>query len=108
MHDHELSLFYRTKPLDTSIHVAAVFIFLSVWNWIANNTKPNPIFQFLSYCSRNITSIYLIQWILIMWLMPIFGFRQLGWLMSMMAMAATSFITLSLALLFKLSIKKPK
>jgi hypothetical protein len=43
-----------------------------------------------------------------MWLMPIFGFRQLGWLMSIMAMTATSFITLSLSLLFKLAIKKPK
>ncbi len=108
LHDHQFSLFYRTDCLDTCIHVAAVFIFLSVWNWIALNMKPNALFQLFGWASRKITLIYLIQWILVMWLMPIFGFRDLGFLMSILAMAATSLITLSLCLAFGLACKKPE
>jgi uncharacterized membrane protein len=49
LHDYSFSLFYRTTPLDTCIHVSAVFIFLSIWNWISKNVKSNALFQLFSY-----------------------------------------------------------
>jgi hypothetical protein len=107
LHDYGFSLFYRTTRVDTCIHVSATLIFLSVWHWISTHTRSNAIFQLLSYCSRNITLIYLIQWVLIMWLIPLFGFHKLGWIMSMMAMIAILFTTLALSLLFKLFFNGP-
>ncbi len=107
LHDRGLSLFYRTTALDNCLHVSAVFIFLSIWNWVALTAKPNALFQLFTWSSRNITVIYLVQWILILWLMPLFGFRDLGWFMSVLAMLTTTLITLSLSLLLKLAIKKP-
>jgi uncharacterized membrane protein len=36
----------------------------------------NPVFNLLTFCSKHVTSLYIIQWVLINWGMYIFGFWQ--------------------------------
>ena len=42
------------------------------------NIKENKFVKLLKYCSKNLTSMYMIQWILISWGKGIFGFRENG------------------------------
>jgi len=102
------SSFYRTYPFDTLIHIGIVLVTLSLWQWIAQNVKPNNLFDVLTYLSQNITSIYIIQWILICWLLPLIGYQQLGTAGTLCAIATTSFLTISLSFFFKKGNKKEK
>lgn len=70
--------FYRIGPWHTIQHVGFVCSWLTVWHIIAGLFKYNWFFRFLSFLSRGITLIYIIQWPLISWLMPIFGYQHLN------------------------------
>ncbi|HSZ32844.1 MAG TPA: heparan-alpha-glucosaminide N-acetyltransferase domain-containing protein [Puia sp.] len=104
----DFSSFYRTTPLDTIIHTGFVMIMLSVWHWISIYVKPNYLFKLFSYASRRITRIYIIQWILICWLLPFTGYQQTGFIGSLFLIFLTSFITLTTSLFIDLAkSKKP-
>jgi Heparan-alpha-glucosaminide N-acetyltransferase, catalytic len=105
LHDHVISSFYRTGPLDTILHVGVLFVFLSIWHWLSGNVKHNACFQLFSYCSRHITQIYILQWVLIFWALPVFGFRDLGFLSTGIAMIIITGLTLSISLLVRLAKK---
>jgi len=45
---------------------------------VTSKIKHNKVFGFIYYSSKRVTSIYIIQWILVCWGMGIFGFQQLG------------------------------
>ena len=91
--------FYRTCSGDTAVHLGIVLVWLWIWEGIAAHVKPNAGFRLLSFASRHITLIYLIQWPIICWLLPLFGYQQLGgWSSTGVAAAmtiVTFFITLS-------------
>lgn len=70
--------FYRTESADTLFHLGFVLLWLSVIHQISRKVKDNYFFQLLRFCSRHITMIYLIQWILICWCMSITGYMQSG------------------------------
>jgi uncharacterized membrane protein len=95
------SSFYRTYPFDTMIHIGIVLITLNSWQWIHENVKPNHFFDLLTYMSRNITAIYLVQWVIICWLLPFFGYHQLGFLKTLCAIALTSSLTFVISFFFK-------
>ncbi len=40
--------------------------------------KENRVFQFFYYCSKRVTTIYIIQWVLICWGMGALGYQQFG------------------------------
>jgi uncharacterized membrane protein len=103
LHDSGFSSFYRTTPLDTLIHIGYVLTMLSIWHWISRNVKPNYLFRLFTYCSRRITQIYIIQWILICWMIPLIGYQQTGFLCSVFLIFTTSLITLSFSLLIDLA-----
>ncbi len=50
--------------------------------WFANilvtRVKENTVFKFLYYCSKRVTTIYVIQWVLICWGMGALGYQKLG------------------------------
>ncbi|GAA4270786.1 heparan-alpha-glucosaminide N-acetyltransferase domain-containing protein [Aquimarina gracilis] len=50
--------------------------------WLAyqlvTRVKENSIFKFFYYCSKRVTTIYVIQWVLICWGMGILGYQQFG------------------------------
>ena len=98
--------FYRTYYDDTMIHLGIVLITLSVWEWISENVKPNHFFDVLTYMSRNITSIYIIQWIIICWLLRLFGYHELGFITTLFAVILTSSLTISISFFFKKRAKK--
>ena len=56
------------------------YSFIAWWIFHIWITKlgSNPFFEFLKYLSRNVTSIYVIQAVLIGWGMGVFGFQQHG------------------------------
>lgn len=59
-------------------------IYLAGWNFtvlfffylLLLYTRDNPVYKFIFYCSKNVTSIYVIQWVIICWSMGIFGFQN--------------------------------
>jgi hypothetical protein len=86
--------FYRTEPADTAYHLGIVLLTLWIWHQLAHYVRPNYFFRVLQYCSRDITQIYLIQWPLICWCLPIFGYQQLGYGTSILTAALMTSITL--------------
>lgn len=50
--------------------------------WIANvlvtRIKENSVFRFLYYCSKRVTTIYVLQWVFICWGMGLLGYQQFG------------------------------
>jgi hypothetical protein len=85
--------FYRTYPLDTIQRIGFVLLALAFWNWVETNVPHTKFLGFLETLSRNITQVYLIQWLLICWLLPIFGYHRLGMLTCLMAISTTSCLT---------------
>jgi hypothetical protein len=97
----EYNSFYRTLPADTLFHLGIVLLWLSVINWISRKVKINFLFQFLSFCSRNITLIYVIQWVLIFWFVPLLGYHQLDFMPTLLWMGIVSILTLTLTKLLQ-------
>jgi uncharacterized membrane protein len=91
--------FYRTRSAETSIHLGIVLVWLWIWEGLSSYVKSNAFFRLLQFGSRNITLIYLIQWPLICWLLPLFGYQQLGYLSSMSAAVLLTIVTFLLTLL---------
>ncbi|WP_075341790.1 heparan-alpha-glucosaminide N-acetyltransferase domain-containing protein [Tenacibaculum agarivorans] len=60
------------------------FIYLLGWNlmsftlcyYLVKKYKGNKVLDFFYYCSQKITSIYIIQWVVICWGMGIFGYHN--------------------------------
>ncbi|SEL67772.1 Protein of unknown function [Aquimarina amphilecti] len=52
------------------------FTVLSIFHWILSKTKNNFLYKIFYYCSKHVTSLYVIQWVLICWGMVIFGFQS--------------------------------
>jgi len=70
--------FYRTYPGGTIYHTGVVLVWLSGWDFVAKHISDNYFFKLLEYLSLHITKIYIIQWVLIMWILPVIGFQELN------------------------------
>jgi hypothetical protein len=93
--------FYRTYPGDTLMHLGIVLITLWCWQWLAQHIRKNLFFDLLVFCSKNITPIYIIQWPLIIWLLPLFGYQHLDLPFSILAIVFTGGWTMGLLLIYK-------
>jgi hypothetical protein len=82
--------FYRLGPAGTLIHLGAVLIWIALFVLAVTKMPDNYFFRFLFWLSNNITIIYFTQWIVIMWMLPVFGFEQLGFSASLLAILFTS------------------
>lgn len=96
--------FYRTEPADTIFHLGFVFVWLGMFHWLRKKVKSNPVFTLLTFCSKNITLIYITQWILICWCMSFTGYLQLTLIQSVIWMTSIAIITLGLTWAFKRSV----
>ncbi|KZS42898.1 hypothetical protein AWE51_16155 [Aquimarina aggregata] len=47
-------------------------------NLLVTRIKKNKVFEFFYYCSKRVTTIYVIQWIIICWGMGFLGYQQFG------------------------------
>jgi hypothetical protein len=91
--------FYRTRSGDTAVHLGVVLVWLWIWEGFVSYVKPNAGFRLLQFASRHITLIYLIQWPLICWLLPLFGYQNLGGWSSFNVAVGMTLLTLFLTLL---------
>jgi uncharacterized membrane protein len=91
--------FYRTFPASTLQHIGIVLVILCIWEWMSKYVASNYFFTLLTYMSRNITQVYIIQWIVIAWLLPVFGYQDLNFSLSILAILSTTLITLAISLL---------
>jgi hypothetical protein len=95
---HYNTSFYRTYPWDTIGHAGIVLIILWIWESLQKYLMPNRFFDWLIYYSKNITQLYIIQWILIIWLLPFFGYRELNYIRTIIAIVLTSALTLLISI----------
>ncbi len=93
--------FYRTEPADTIFHIGFVLIWIAIVHWISRKIKDNPFFRLLSFCSRNITVIYLVQWIMICWCLAFTGYLQLNFWPTIAWMIGITTVTLLLTYVIK-------
>lgn len=68
--------FYHMGPGGVVYFAGWTLIFLWIIYNLTAKSKENKVIKVLKYCSRNLTSMYMIQWILISWGKGIFGYRQ--------------------------------
>jgi len=74
--DYNYNGFYHMGPGGVIYFAGWTLFFLWLINTITANVKENGFMRVLKYCSKNLTSMYMIQWILISWGKGIFGYRQ--------------------------------
>lgn len=99
--------FYRTCPPSTLYHMGIVLMWLAGWHWVSRwCIRDNVCFGLLTSLSQNITRVYLIQWILIAWFLPVIGFRKLDLISSILAATLICLCVLLLLILVTPSEKK--
>ncbi len=86
--------FYRTAPADTIFHLGFVWTWLMLFQWLNKKIPDNPFFKLLTFCSKNITAIYILQWIMICWCLSITGYLQLDFTATFCWMAGITTATL--------------
>ncbi|MDR6459499.1 putative membrane protein [Chryseobacterium vietnamense] len=74
--DYHYNGFYHMGPGGVIYFAGWTLLFLWLINTVTANVKDNGFMRVLKYCSKNLTSMYMIQWILISWGKGIFGYRQ--------------------------------
>jgi uncharacterized membrane protein len=94
--------FYRTPPSATLWHMGIVLVTLFGWQIIHQQYGNNLFFRLLTYSSKNITTLYCIQWVMICWLLPVFGYRKLDLTYSAIAMLGITINTYLLTFTFQL------
>lgn len=100
--------FYRTGAPDTIFHLGFVLVWISIIHWLTKKLRNNKLFQFLTFCSKNITLIYLIQWVMICWCLGITGYMQLNMQYSLIWMTLITANTLLLTYAISLTHAQPK
>jgi hypothetical protein len=93
------SLFWRTYPDQTIMHLGFVMVWISLWFGVGRlelGVRLSKILKVkrymrslnnvLRFCGCNITVIYLVQWVVVFWMLPLFGYRHLDVGESLIAM----------------------
>jgi hypothetical protein len=68
--------FYRTQAPETLQHLGIVFLCLFAWHWISKYVQGARWCRLLEYSSRRITRLYVLQWLIIIGLVPVVGYQQ--------------------------------
>lgn len=100
--------FYRTGPADTIFHLGFVLVWISLVHWLTKKWGTNKLVQLLTFCSGNITKIYLVQWVMICWCLAITGYMQLGMKYTLVWMLLINVNTLLLTCIITLTNAKSK
>jgi len=100
--------FYRLGTGGTIMHSGLVLAWLALFLLIPEFTKDNFFFRLIKWLNKDITVIYLLQWIVIMWMLPAFGYNHLTLFESILALLVTSAISFSIPYLFQKYFTKQK
>jgi hypothetical protein len=90
--------FYRTAQGGTLYYTGFIFLWLYVCHLAVKFIPPNRFFGLLTSLSRDITRIYLVQWVLVFWLIALIGYRQLGIAASLLCMAGITCLVMVIGL----------
>jgi len=97
--------FYRLGPGGTIFHCGLVLLWMRLCTWISGKLPfDGPLLKGLRWCSINITIVYIVQWIVVVYLLPVFGFMDLGLIKTLIATVVVSLMTLLMvqgAILYK-------
>jgi surface polysaccharide O-acyltransferase-like enzyme len=93
--------FYRVGRGATLWHSGLVLIWVALFLFLSKLIKRSWIFSLLEYLSRHITFIYVAQWVIILWLFPLFGYNELDLIPTLLALILTSVLSFSLLWLMK-------
>jgi uncharacterized membrane protein len=104
--DYNYNGFYHMGPGGVFYFAGWTLIFLWAIFKISINVKENKFIRLLKYCSKNLTSMYVIQWILISWGKGIFGFRENGITAVLALIALYIMLTFSVQMLLDLLKRK--
>ena len=86
--------FYRLGPGGTIFHCGLLLSWIYLCNILAGKFKERKkLVAVFSWCSINITFVYIVQWAVICWLLPVFGFMDLGLLGTLFAALIISLLT---------------
>jgi hypothetical protein len=81
--------YYHGRPAFVAFTVGIVLAWLGICHFIVNHIRMNALFSVLYGWSRNVTSFYIIQWILIMvGADAVFGFYKSSYLTTISVMIA--------------------
>jgi uncharacterized membrane protein len=76
-YEYHFGDYYHLGPGGSILILGVNMIFYWLVNFIVNLFKEdNPVFEGLIFCSKNVTSLYVIQWVLINWGMYVIGFWE--------------------------------
>ncbi|MCH5599510.1 heparan-alpha-glucosaminide N-acetyltransferase domain-containing protein [Niabella ginsengisoli] len=100
--------FYRLGRGGTLMHGGIVLLWLALFLWLAKHFKQNHFFSLLDWLSRSITIIYLLQWVVVFWMLPLFGYNRLSLLSSLTALLITSVVSFGTARLLQKLVSKTK
>jgi len=100
--------FYRLGTGGTIMHGGIVLCWLALFLLLPVFIKNNLFFRLLKWLSKNITIIYLLQWVVIMWMLPAFGYNHLNLFESILALIVTSIISFATPHLFQKYIVQQK
>lgn len=78
--------FYKTGAGGTLYHLGFVMFWLYLMHLAVKYLSLNRFFSLLQWLSRNITAIYIIQWICIFWMINVGGYQRLNIIMSIVYM----------------------
>ncbi|MBZ4190454.1 acyltransferase family protein [Niabella beijingensis] len=90
--------FYRLGRGGTLFHIGLAMGWVLLFIGLAKKIRKNYFFDLLQWLSDNILLAYILQWIVIFWCFPLFGYNRLQLFSSLLAVYATA--TTSFLLLF--------
>ena len=76
--EFHIGYFLRSGPGASITNIGIVLIWLSCCYFIVNQVRNNSVFRLLYFWSKNVTTFYIMQWIIIGWCLIPFGFHQLS------------------------------
>lgn len=76
-YEYHFGDYYHLGPGGSILLLGATMVFFWLINFVVNLFREdNPVFKGLIFCSKNVTSLYVIQWVLINWGMYVIGFWE--------------------------------
>jgi len=98
--------FYRSAPLSTLFHISIVLLWLYFIHLALRKQFLNYFYSFFYRLSKHITSLYVLQWLIVFWCLPLAGYARSGILATLGWMIFLTAVTFSPWRMFK--IFKPK
>jgi len=81
------------RPIIVAWIVGFVMVWTGICHIVTSVVPANPLFRLLFYWSKNVTTFYFIQWLLIYWAVTIIGFRECGLWSTILSMTVVIALT---------------